>query len=105
MEPIAFKYIRFCPGVIGVYGITIKIAASLAGSLWLVFPLFLWKNKPKTSQKLCRIRDYAVKFELDTLNFHGNDHTKYGKWLKNTGIFEAPCIENYKLSLEAYMGA
>ena len=28
----------------------------------------------------------AIMLSLDSLNFHGNDHTKYGQWLKNTEI-------------------
>ena len=36
-------------GLIQVYKITIKFTAfpaTFVGSLWLVFPLFLWTNKP-----------------------------------------------------------
>ena len=63
-------------GLIRVYGIIINFTGFPASSLWLVFSLFLWKNKPSSHNA-----DHGVESELSHghCKFSWNDGTKYGK--------------------------
>ena len=70
----------------------------LRRSLWLVFPLFLWKKSHKLLKNCaeCAIMLSSLNGIIDTLNSMAMI-IQIQKMAKNT----VPCTENYNVSLEA----